>query len=82
MPNSANIPSPELGEVGARPEGRALLLVVERNPHIQSPERYFLEEAGCALEFAADGTQGLERDRTLQPHLLGSEILLHRMDGT
>jgi DNA-binding response OmpR family regulator len=36
-------------------EGRAIILVVERDPHIRELESYFLNEAGFAVDFAADG---------------------------
>ena len=38
---------------------RALILVVERDPHIKKLERFFLEQAGYRVEFAEDGMHGL-----------------------
>jgi CheY-like chemotaxis protein len=61
--------------------GKALILVVERDPHVKSLERFFLEEAGFQVEFADDGAQGLERARVLLPDIVVSEILLPRLDG-
>ena len=61
--------------------GGVLLLVVERDPHVRALERFFLEEAGHVVEFAADGTVALERARELLPHLLISEILVPGTDG-
>jgi len=61
--------------------GQALILVVERDPHVRALERYFLEQAGFAVEFSADGRMGLERARELRPDIVISEILVPGMDG-
>jgi CheY-like chemotaxis protein len=63
------------------PVDKALILVVERDPHIRNLERFFLEQAGYRVEFADDGLQGLERARALLPRILVTEILLPRLDG-
>jgi CheY-like chemotaxis protein len=63
------------------PNGKALILVVERDPHIKKLERFFLEQAGYRVEFADDGLQGLERARALMPRILITEIMLPRLDG-
>jgi CheY-like chemotaxis protein len=60
---------------------RALILVVERNPAVQRLERYFLEQAGFSVEFAADGATALERTIELQPRILVTEILVPELDG-
>ena len=60
---------------------RALILVVERDPHVRALERYFLEEAGFAVDFAADGKAALDRARGSQPAILVSEILVSGLDG-
>ncbi len=60
---------------------KALILVVERDPHIKKLERFFLEQAGYRVEFADDGMQGLERARKLHPRILLTEILLPHLDG-
>ena len=60
---------------------RALILVVERDPHIKALERYFLEKAGFRVEFVDDGERGLELSRAMHPHIVISEILLPRRDG-
>lgn len=61
--------------------GHALILVVERDPHVRELERFFLEEAGYVVEFATDGLSALEQARTLQPSILITEILVPRLDG-
>lgn len=59
----------------------ALILVVERDPHVRLLERYFLEEAGFSVEFVEDGHAAVERARVLQPGILISEILVPGIDG-
>lgn len=59
----------------------ALVLIVERDPHIQQLERYFLEQAGFHVEFSHDGEHGLLKAQELRPRILISEILLPRIDG-
>jgi CheY-like chemotaxis protein len=66
--------------VAAAPD-HAVILVVERDPHVRELERYFLEEAGYAVEFAEDGLAALEQAQTLQPHILITEILVPQLDG-
>jgi DNA-binding response OmpR family regulator len=65
----------------AAPGGRALILVVERDPHIRDLEKYFLDEAGYAVEFVGDGVTALELARTLVPHIVITEILVPKLDG-
>jgi CheY-like chemotaxis protein len=69
--------------VAARPDPArdALILVVERDPHIKKLERFFLEQAGYRVEFVEDGLQGLERARLLLPRILVTEIMLPGLDG-
>jgi len=62
-------------------DGGALILVVERDPHVRELEAFFLKEAGFAVEFADDGAIALERARKLRPHLVITEILVPRLDG-
>lgn len=59
----------------------ALILVVERNPVVQRLERYFLEQAGFDVEFAADGLAALARARELRPRIVVAEILVPKLDG-
>ena len=60
---------------------RALILVVERNPVVQRLERYFLEQAGYAVEFASDGRSALERAREVRPNIVVTEIMVPVLDG-
>lgn len=60
---------------------RALILVVERDPHVRELERYFLEEAGFVVEFADDGRSALELARRSRPAILICEILVPVLDG-
>jgi CheY-like chemotaxis protein len=59
----------------------ALILVVERDPHVRALERYFLEQSGYTVEFCEDGESALERARALMPVIVVSEILIPRRDG-
>ena len=61
--------------------GRALILVVEQDPQMRRLERYFLEQAGFAVEFAGDGHEGLEAARRLVPDIVVAEILIAGLDG-
>ncbi|HWZ58125.1 MAG TPA: response regulator [Gemmatimonadaceae bacterium] len=70
------------GHLGtAAPSGRALILVVERDPHIRELEAYFLDEAGYAVEFVGDGASALDMARALLPHIVITEILVPKLDG-
>lgn len=70
-------------ETNARGESgpRALILVVERDPHIRELEAYFLEKAGFDVQFAADGEEALARTGELNPSIVITEILVPRLDG-
>jgi CheY-like chemotaxis protein len=60
---------------------RALVLVVEQDPHMKILERYFLEQAGYRVEFAGDGELGLLAAQSSLPAIVIAEILLPRLDG-
>ena len=59
----------------------AVILVVERDPHVRDLEAYFLEKAGYAVEFAADGAEALEMVRAVRPHIVITEVLVPKLDG-
>jgi two-component system response regulator MprA len=61
--------------------GQALILVVERDPHIRDLESYFLNEAGFAVEFSTDGEMALAAIRTLRPDIIITEVLVPKLDG-
>jgi DNA-binding response OmpR family regulator len=60
---------------------RALILCVERDPHVRDLETYFLTEAGFEVTFAVDGIEALELARTLRPAIVITEILVPKLDG-
>ena len=78
MPLSEHPASQELQHSSG---GQALILVVERDPHIRDLEKYFLDEAGYAVEFAGDGMAALELAHSLVPHIVITEILVPKLDG-
>jgi DNA-binding response OmpR family regulator len=61
--------------------GRAIILVVERDPHVRDLEEYFLNEAGYDVEFALDGVEALARARAILPRIIVTEILVPKLDG-
>jgi CheY-like chemotaxis protein len=61
--------------------GTAVILVVERDPHVRELEGYFLREAGFAVEFAQDGEEALILVRSTRPDLVITEVLVPRVDG-
>jgi len=62
-------------------KGKAIILVVERDPNIRELERHFLHEAGYSVEFADDGNAALKRVREIVPDILVTEILVPALDG-
>jgi DNA-binding response OmpR family regulator len=59
----------------------AVILVVERDPHVQALESFFLEKAGYAVEFAGDGVQAYELVELVRPDIVITEILVPKLDG-
>lgn len=60
---------------------KVIILVVERDPHVRELEAYFLNEAGYAVEFTADGEAALLRAQQLKPDIVVSEVLVPKLDG-
>lgn len=60
---------------------RAIILVVERDPHVRELEAYFLNEAGYAVEFTADGPSALDLAQKLRPDIVITEVLVPKLDG-
>ncbi len=59
----------------------AIILVVERDPHIRALEAFFLNEAGFGVEFAADGVSALAMAREMKPDIIITEVLVPKLDG-
>ena len=62
-------------------EGGALVLVVERDPHVRELELFFLSEAGYAVDFAEDGEAALKIAQTRKPAIIVTEIMVPKLDG-
>lgn len=62
-------------------DGRAIILAVERDPHVRALETYFLNEAGFSVEFADDGYSALAMARALVPRIITTELLVPGLDG-
>ena len=60
---------------------RALVLVVERDPHVRELESFFLNEAGFSVDFADDGLSALETVRTRHPAIIVTEVIVPKLDG-
>lgn len=63
------------------PRPRALILCVERDPHVRELEAYFLHNAGFVVHFVDDGESALEVARMLRPAIIITEILVPKLDG-
>ena len=61
--------------------GKAIILVVERDPHVRELELHFLNQAGYSVEFAEDGNAALARAQEIVPDILVTEILVPALDG-
>lgn len=59
----------------------AIILVVERDPHVRALEAFFLNEAGYGVEFAPDGVAALELAREMKPDIIITEVLVPKLDG-
>ena len=62
-------------------EASALVLVVERDPHVRDLEAFFLNEAGYSVGFAEDGVAALDLARKSPPSIIVTEILVPKLDG-
>ena len=71
--------------VADRPEpegkGNAIILVIDRDPHIRELESHFLEQAGYAVRFEQDGESALEQALRILPDIIVTEILVPGLDG-
>ena len=59
----------------------AVILVVERDPHVRELEEFFLTEAGFEVRFADSGEEALELVRELRPSVIVTEVLVPGLDG-
>ena len=59
----------------------AVILVVERDPHVRDLEAYFLEKAGYTVEFAHDGEDALVMVERVRPDIVITEVLVPKLDG-
>lgn len=64
--------------VGSR---KAIILVVDRDPHVRELESHFLNQAGYSVEFALDGEGALEQAKRILPDIIITEILVPMLDG-
>lgn len=62
-------------------KGQAIILVVDRDPHIRELEAHFLNQAGYSVGFAKDGDGALEQARKIHPEIIITEILVPVLDG-
>jgi len=67
---------PELSGIG-----KAIILVVDRDPHVRELESHFLHQAGYSVGFAQDGEDALEQARKKFPDIIITEILVPGLDG-
>jgi len=65
----------------AKGSGKAIIMVVDRDPHIRELEAHFLEQAGYSILFAEDGDAALVQARSDVPDIVITEILVPRLDG-
>lgn len=61
--------------------GKAIILVVDRDPHVRELELHFVHQAGYSVEFAHDGDAALAKAREVCPDILVTEILVPVLDG-
>jgi len=70
-----------INESVLRGEGKAIILVVDRDPHVRELESHFLNQAGYAVGFEQDGDSALEQARKNPPDIIITEILVPSLDG-
>jgi len=63
------------------PKGKAIILVVDRDPHIRELESHFLDQAGYSVGFAEDGDGALQQAQKILPDIIITEILVPALDG-
>ena len=76
---AATVNEADHGETN-RPAGR-LVLLVEDDPTVAEIVLRYLERDGFAVEWCADGADGLQRALELQPDLVVLDLMLPSLDG-
>jgi two-component system response regulator MprA len=62
-------------------KGKAIILVVDRDPHIRDLESHFLHQVGYSVGFAEDGESALQQALRTTPDIIITEILVPALDG-
>jgi len=68
-------------EAEPREKGKAIILVIDRDPHIRELEVHFLDQAGYTVAFEEDGNVALAQARKIVPDIIITEILVPKLDG-
>jgi CheY-like chemotaxis protein len=68
-------------ESGPGEKGKAIILVVDRDPHIRDLESHFLHQVGYSVGFAEDGEGALQQALKTTPDIIITEILVPVIDG-
>ena len=70
-----------LDEPGPGEKGKAIILVVDRDPHVRDLESHFLHQVGYSVGFAEDGDGALQQALKIIPDIIITEILVPVLDG-
>jgi CheY-like chemotaxis protein len=70
-----------LDEPGPEEKGKAIILVVDRDPHVRDLESHFLNQVGYSVGFAKDGDGALQQALKTAPDIIITEILVPVLDG-
>jgi two-component system response regulator MprA len=62
-------------------KGKAIILAIDRDPHIRELEAHFLQRAGYSVDFENNGDGALEQARKIMPDIVITEILVPALDG-
>jgi signal transduction histidine kinase/ligand-binding sensor domain-containing protein/DNA-binding response OmpR family regulator len=80
VPDDAPAPRPAGGPAADPEDDRTIVLVVDDNADMRAYVRRHLEP-DYRVEEAADGIEGLEQSRRLQPDLIVSDVMMPGLDG-
>jgi CheY-like chemotaxis protein len=81
MPSVDYRRAPRMNEPETSGKGKAIILVVDRDPHVRDLESHFLDQAGYSVGFELDGDSALEQARKRLPDIIITEILVPKLDG-